>query len=245
MTLDSLAIVGAAFFFAAFSKGVTGIGFSTTCLPILALAIGLKETLPLLLIPSVASNAIVMVEAGHFRESLRRFWPLLLAAVPGIAVGLALLTWLDQGRAAGFLGLVLAGYAIFAFRTPDLRLPERLERPLAPVTGFLTGIVNGLTGSQVMPVLPYMLSLRMEPDRFVQGINCSFTFCSLVMAVGLSKIGLMTGEAALTSVLGLLPVYVGVRLGGMVRRRLAPEMFRTLVLAMLLAGGLILIFRAL
>ncbi len=244
MPPETIAIVGAAFFFAAFSKGITGIGFSTTCLPILALAIGLKETLPLLLIPSVASNAIVMVEAGHLRESLRRFWPLLLATVPGIAAGLALLTWLDQDRAGGALGIVLFCYALFALRTPHLRLPGRLERPLAPLTGFLTGIVNGLTGSQVMPVLPFMLALRMDQDRFVQAINCSFTFCSLVMAVGLSKIGLMTGDAALASALGLVPVYLGVKLGSIVRRRLAPETFRKLVLAMLTAGGFLLIVRA-
>lgn len=245
MDTETLAIVGGAFFFAAFSKGITGLGFSTSCLPILALAIGLKATLPLLLVPSVASNVIVMIEAGHFRESLRRFWPLLLAAVPGVALGLALLTWLDQRHAGGSLGAVLFAYGVFALRTPDLRLPARLEKPLAPAAGFLTGLVNGLTGSQVMPVLPFMLALHMDRDRFVQAINCSFTFCSLAMAAGLSKIGLMTGEAALVSALGLVPVYAGVRLGSLVRRRLAPELFRKAVLFMLMAGGLLLMLRAL
>lgn len=244
MDIETIAIVGGAFFFAAFAKGITGLGFSTTCLPILALSIGLKSTLPLLLIPSIWSNVIVMVEAGHFRESLRRFWPLLLATIPGIALGLTLLTWLDGRHAAGALGVVLFCYGAFALRTPDLRLPARLEKPLGPATGFLTGIVNGLTGSQVMPVLPFMLSLHMERDRFIQAINCSFTFCSLVMAIGLSKIGLMTGEAALVSAGGIVPVYVGVKLGGIVRRRLAPELFRKLVLFMLMAGGLTLVARA-
>ena len=244
MTPETLAIVGAAFFFAAFSKGITGLGFSTSCLPILALAIGLKPTLPLLLIPSIASNIIVMIEAGHFRESLRRFWPLLLATVPGIALGLALLTWLDQRHAGAALGVVLFCYGVFALRTPELRLPARLERPLAPLIGFLTGIVNGLTGSQVMPVLPFMLALRLERDRFIQGINCSFTFCSLVMAAGLSQIGLMTVDTALVSALGLLPVYIGVTLGGRLRRRLSPEIFRRLVLCMLMAGGILLVLRA-
>lgn len=244
MAPETLAIVGAAFFFAAFAKGITGLGFSTSCLPILALAIGLKPTLPLLLIPSIASNVIVMIEAGHFRESLRRFWPLLLAAVPGITLGLALLTWLDQRQAGGVLGAVLFGYGVFALRSPALRLPPRFERPLAPFAGFLTGIVNGLTGSQVMPVLPFMLALHMDRDRFIQGINCSFTFCSLVMAVGLSKIGLLTADTALVSALGLLPVYVGVTLGGRLRRRLSPEIFRRLVLYMLMAGGVLLVLRA-
>jgi hypothetical protein len=46
-------------------------------------------------------------------------------------------------------------------------MPARLEKPLAPVTGLATGIVNGLTGSQLMPVLPYLMALHLERERFV------------------------------------------------------------------------------
>jgi uncharacterized membrane protein YfcA len=244
MDTSTLAIVGAAFFLSAFAKGMTGLGFSTACLPILALAIGHKATLPLLLVPSIASNIIVMVEARHFGASVRRFWLLFLSAVPGLVLGLFLLTVLDQAESGGVLGAVLFVYGVFALGNPGFRLPDRLEKPLAPVTGFLTGAINGLTGSQVMPVLPFMLALRMNRDEFVQAINCSFTFSSLVMAVGLSKIGLMTPDTALVSALGLVPVYVGIRLGGMVRRRLTNEIFRRLVLYMLMAGGMLLVLRA-
>jgi uncharacterized membrane protein YfcA len=244
MNPETLIIVGAAYFFAAFAKGTTGLGFSTACLPLLALAIGLKSTLPLLIIPSLASNVIVMREAGQFRASVRRFWPLFIAAAPGLAVGLALLAWLDQRYAAAVLGVVLFGYAVFALRTPDLHLPARLERPLAPVVGFLNGTVNGLTGSQVMPVLPYLLALRLDRDLFVQAINCAFTFSSILMAIGLSTIGLMTVETALISALGLIPVYIGVKMGGVVRRRLSADVFRKLVLYMLMLASLLLLIKA-
>jgi len=240
---QTLLIVGGAFFLAAFAKGITGLGFSTACLPMLALAIGLKAALPLVIVPSLASNLIVMIESRRFGEAIRRFWRLLLFAIPGIALGLGLLAWLDQRHAALALGLVLAAYALFALRNPHLTLPPGWEKPLAPVTGFLTGVFNGLTGSQVMPVLPYLMALRLDRDLFVQAINCSFTFSSLVMAAGLSKIGLMTWETAAVSAGGLIPVYVGVTLGGFIRRRLDADIFRKLVLLMLLAGGAVLVAR--
>ena len=133
MAPDLLAIVFAAFFFAAFVKGTTGLGFSTACLPILAMTIGLKATLPLLIIPSLASNVVVMRDAGHFNETVRRFWPLFLGAVPGLVVGLWLLTWVDQAHAGAVLGLVLIGYGAFTLANPHLRLPQRLVRPSAPM----------------------------------------------------------------------------------------------------------------
>ncbi len=240
---ETLAATAAAFLVAAFVKGATGLGFSTCALPLLALAIGIREALPLVLAPSIASNLLVMRGAGHFRETVRRFWPLCLAALPGIALGVMLLVWVDPLAAGAVLGAVLAGYAAFALARPALSLPTRLERPLQWPVGLVNGAVNGLTGSQVMPLLPYLLALGLDPNRFVQAINCVFTFSSLAMAVGLSQAGLLTGPAAVLSVLGLLPVWAGVKLGEALRRRLPAEVFRKAVLALLALLGAILAAR--
>jgi uncharacterized protein len=239
-----LAIACAAFFFAAFSKGITGMGFATTCLPIIALTMGLEVALPLVLVPSVASNIIVQVEVGHFRESVRRFWPMVVAAMIGVVIGLVLLTWMEARAAGAALGVVLFVYGLFALKTPNLTLPPHLEKPLGPVTGLTTGVINGLTGSQLMPVLPYLMALHLDRERFVQAINCSFTASSIVMAIGLSKIGLMNVETALISAIGIVPVWVGLKLGGNIRRRLSPELFRKLVIYMLMASGVLLLARA-
>lgn len=235
-TLDWLTVIGA-FFVAAFVKGTTGLGFSTTSVPILAVVYSVPAALPLVLIPSMVSNALVMCDAGHFVETVRRFWPLYLAALPGIALGLFLLVRVDPAVAAAVLGVVLIIYALYALMQPTLRVPARAERPLAPVIGLMTGTVNGLTGSQVMPVLPYLLGLGLDPQRFVQAINVSFTLSSLAMIAGLSGVGLITPQIVLVSVAGLIPVYLGVALGSRVRRLLSPDIFRRIVLLLLIVLG--------
>ncbi|MEM6358175.1 MAG: sulfite exporter TauE/SafE family protein [Pseudomonadota bacterium] len=245
MPPEIVAGIAAAMLLAAFVKGVTGLGFSTSALPMLVLIVDIRGALPLLIIPSLASNAMVMAQAGHLIEMGRRFLWLYAAALVGVAIGLGILAGIDQRVAGGVLGVVLLAYAGFAALRPSLRLPARLERPLGPPVGLLTGIVNGVTGSQVMPILPYLMALGLEPSRFVQAINISFTLSSIAMALGLSRLGLMTGENALLSLICLVPVFAGVRLGAAVRARLGPDRFRLAVLALLGLSGVVLIGRGL
>ncbi|WP_386077989.1 sulfite exporter TauE/SafE family protein [Vreelandella sp. F11] len=241
MNFETILIIACAYLVAAFVKGATGLGFSTSALPILALGLGLKSAMPLVIIPSLVSNAIVMMQAGHFGETVRRFWPMFLATIPGLLIGLAVLDLIDSLVAGAILGLVLIGYGAFTLFRPGQPMSESLGRKLAPVSGFLTGVVNGMTGSQVMPVLPFLLALQLDPKRFIQAINISFTLSSLVMAVGLAKLGLMTAETIWISLLGLIPVYVGTKVGGIVRQRMDADTFRKVVLLMLIAFGVVLV----
>ena len=245
MTAVDLAIIMAAFGFAGLVKGTTGLGFSTTAVAPLALVFGLTTALPLLIVPSLTSNVMVMVDAGHFRTTLRRFWPMYACAIPGVVCGLALLVWLDGVIAGACLGVVLAVYGLWMLRTrPAPPLPDRLARRLAPPVGFVTGTVNGLTGSQVMPVLPFLLAMRLDPDRFVQAMNISFSVSTVVMTLGLWRVGFLTVETLVISIAGIVPVFIGTWSGGRLRRRLPPEVFRRFVLILLIVLGAVLIGRA-
>jgi uncharacterized protein len=240
-----LATLAAAYFIAAVVKGVTGLGYSSTCLPILTLAFGLKEALPMVLLPSVASNLVVMVSTGGFVASARRFWPMLVSAAVFVLVGLWALTRLHSETAAAALGLVMLLYVGFALTNARFRLTEARTRKLEPLIGAATGFVNGLTGSQVMPVIPYLLSLELARERFLQASNQSFTLSSIVMFAGLGLAGLMTVPVVAVSACGLVLVALGVRIGQRISRHLAPQAFRTAVLLVLAVLGLGLILRAL
>ncbi len=239
-----LATIAAAYFIAALVKGVTGLGYSSTCLPILTLAFGLKEALPLVLIPSVASNLVVMVSTGGFLASAQRFWPMLLSAALSVFAGLWALTRMSGESAAAVLGVVLLMYVAFALANARFRLTEARTRRLEPAIGAATGFVNGLTGSQVMPLIPYLLSLELDRERFIQSSNQCFTLSSIAMFVGLGVAGLMTAQVVAVSAGGLVLVAVGVRIGRRLGRYLAPQAFRTAVLLVLAALGLGLILRA-
>lgn len=224
-------------------KGLTGIGFSTSCLPIMALRLDLTVAIPLVIIPSIVSNLAVMLQAGRFGSAVRRFWPLYLASIPGLLAGVALLVAIRADAAKAILGLVLMAYALWALSNKSFALSEERERQLRVPVGLCTGFVNGLTGSQVMPVLPYLLSLPLDKKAFVQAINISFTLSSLILLLAMNQRGFLSAPTLLAAVAGLLPVLVTVYLAGRLQHRLSGTWHRRLVLGFLLVMGLILVGR--
>lgn len=235
MTPEEIAIAGIGFVAAGLVKGATGVGFSTTALPVVALGIGLERAMPLVLISSMASNIMVMRQAGELQVTWVRFWPLFLALLPGLALGLAALSYANTATAARLLGLVIMLYAIYALLRPRLDIPPHLERTLNIPVGLVNGFINGLTGSQIMPCVPYALSLHLSPDGVVQLTNICFTVSSLVMMAGLYRIGFLDATTLTGSAFGVIPAFVGVAVGSHMRTRLPPEAFRKGVLLVLMA----------
>ena len=241
LSLFQIAAIFATYLFAAVAKGVTGLGFSTTCLPILVLLLGLKDALPLVIIPSICSNLVVMKQAGRFAEAIRRFWPMLIALFPGLFIGLWMLSRVDGVQAGAVLGVMLLLWCAFSYAKPNLRLAAGWERPLAPISGFVTGVINGVTGSQVLPSVPFLMMLHLDRPLFVQAANCSFTLSSFLMALGLGQLGLFSQGDLLISTIGTGLVFLGVSIGGTIRLRLSEDWFRKSILAMLTVMGLSLI----
>jgi uncharacterized membrane protein YfcA len=237
MDLQTIIFVLLSFLFASFIKGITGLGFSTICLPFLTLFIEPRVSIPLVILPSLISNVLVMAQAGNFCRALNRFWPVYLAVIPGLYLGVSLLYSVDGSISRRVLGIILTLYAIWALCARNIVLSRRTERWLAIPVGFSTGIVNGLTGSQIMPTLPFMLSLKLDKDTFIQAINISFTFSSLIMLLLLGRYGLLNFQLLETSIMGTIFVGAGIFSGGKIRKMLPEGKHKLVVLIFLLLIG--------
>ena len=237
--MDSAVVVPAlgAFFIASFLKGLTGLGFSTLCLGLLAIFIDVKLAIALVFLPSLSSNIMVMAEAGRFRDSFKRFWFLFLSAVPGLLAGVWFLGNSPDELPKAALGGVMFLYGIWGLKNDRFELSQRQERSLVFPVGFVSGLVNGATGSQIMPIMPYLLSLKMDRNLFVQTINSSFTINTLIMMVCLGKLGVLTVAVIWMSAIGILPVALGIFLGGKLRKKVPEAIYRKMVLVLLICLG--------
>jgi hypothetical protein len=244
MDLSLLWLAGLGLFLAGVVKGATGLGYSSCALPFLVSALGLKPAMALIIVPAMATNVTVAFTAGHFREIARRFSNLYVAMLPGIAVGVYLLVWVAQSIAVRTLGLIIILYALITLVRPQVLISRVSERVLQVPTGFANGVLTGLTGSQVMPLFPYMMALDLDPNRLVQAINLAVSVASVFLAIGLFSAGIMTPELMGASVLAILPAIVGVELGARMRRHIPASQFRSVVLYVLLATGFLLLIRS-
>jgi uncharacterized protein len=231
---ESVALVAfVALLVAGLVKGVTGIGYATTAMPLLVIAFGLEKALALVVVPAIVSNAAIFIGAESIRTTLKRFQLFYLGILPGIAGGTALLGMVDTRLATNTLAAVTLAYVALAVIRPSLSLPPSLEQPLALPAGILNGVLTGLTGSQILPLVPYMMALRLEPQAQVIAINLAVTIASIVLGVTLLATGGMTGELLMLSCAGAFPAIGGALMGNAVRGLLPVEALRRLTLVML------------
>lgn len=222
-------------FAAGIIKGLTGIGYATCAMPFLVMGIGLETAMAVVLAPAIASNLAILFQQKHdVHRTANRFMFLYLSLLPGIAVGLHLMTVIDASHATELLAAVTIGYVALALSRPSLTLPTWLERPLAGPAGFLNGVLTGLTGSQIFPLVPYMMSLRLDPTEQVQAVNLAVLITSFALAAGLLYSGIMTGTLLVISAAGVLPALAGVSAGVMLRAALPIQRFRLVALTVLL-----------
>lgn len=237
MDWSQVALAATGLFVAGVVKGTTGLGYSTCALPFLVAALGLKTAIVIVPIPAMAANIGLLFGAGHIQATLKRFWIFYAATIPGIFYGTTLLGWVDQKSATRVLGAITVLYVIYAIVRPNLRLPGSWEMPLQFPAGILNGFLTGLTGSQIIPLLPYMLSLKLNASELVQAVNITVVTASMILILALIYSGLMTWTLAAQSTVGILPAFFGVYLGNHLREQIPSAAFRTVMLFTLLAMG--------
>ncbi len=245
MDTQTIILAFSAFFIASFLKGLTGLGFSTLCLGFLAAFIDIKLAIPLVFLPSLSSNIMVMINAGRFIDALKRFWLLFLSALPGLFLGIWFLGNSRNEAPKALLGLVMLLYGIWGLKNGLFELSRQKEKQLTIPIGLISGLINGATGSQIMPIMPYLLSLKMDRDLFVQTINCSFTINTLIMMICLGKMGLITLPVFFVSSVGIFPVALGIFLGSILRKRVTELVYRKMLLILLICLGTSLVMRLL
>jgi hypothetical protein len=241
---DAVIMAMAGLTLAGFVKGLTGLGYASCALPFLALAFGVEPAMALVVAPAVATCFSLAASAGGWRQTARAFAPLYIAMLPGIAVGVMVLIAVDPVLPTRILGVVMITYGVLSLWRPDLRLSNDGRLLFQIPAGFANGLLTGLTGSQVMPLLPYVLALGLPGTMSVQVINLGVAIASLVLGIGLCIAGVMT-PLLTAGTIGAIPLaLLGVAIGDRLRRRLPERHIRSAMLVVLIGMGVAIVTRA-
>jgi uncharacterized protein len=243
MDTELIVIIYATFFAASLIKGITGLGFAILTLPVVTSFIPLHQAIPLIIIPSFASNIIIIIQTGRLRQSFRRFWFLYISAFPGLYIGVHLLSTTGNHVSRMALGASAIIYSVLMLLNIQVLVPRGQEKYYSFPIGILNGVLNGLTGTQVMPMLPYLLALKQDMNGLINAINLGFTLSGIVLIIFLHTFNLFDTGVLIYSVFAVIPASAGIFLGSILRRHLSEEKFRLCVLILLIAIGSIMIIR--
>jgi len=242
---ETLILVIGTFLLAGTVKGVIGMALPTVSLGVLAATMGLKEAIVLMLVPSFVTNVWQGVVGGHLAMLMRRLWSVLAAMCVGIWFATAALKMQDTSWLAALLGITLAIYGVIGLRTPHMPAPGRREPWMGPVMGGATGVLAGLTGSTVLPVVPYLQSLGLNRDALIQGMGICFSTAALGIAIALGGRNLFPPDLGLLSAIGVIPALIGMALGQKLRRGLSEQRFKQVFFVSVIALGAYITARAL
>jgi uncharacterized membrane protein YfcA len=156
-------------------------------------------------------------------------------------VGVSLLHQTGNSIAKAVLGILSIAYSLYLLLNVNISVGNKYERFLNIPVGIVNGFLNGLTGTQVMPMLPYLISLQLHRDLLISAINIGFTFSTLVLLALLGKFDFLSLDIIGISVIGIAPVALGIYLGSKLRYHISEGRFRIAVLIILMIIGLNLI----
>lgn len=238
--LSLIAITGFILFTGAFIRSSLGFGDAVFAMPLLALVLGIKTATPLVAL--FASTIAVSILARNWRKAdFQATWRLILSSLPGIPIGLYLLTGLPENVLKIVLGSMIAGYGIFRLLRPRIsigRVPL-----LTFIFGFFAGILGGAYNTNGPPIVIYGTLRNWPPQHFRATLQGYFLPTGFLIAAGHGAAGLWTGRVWSLYLLCIPFVAAGIFIGGRVNRSLRGDLFSSIIHWVLVLLGLMLILK--
>lgn len=228
-------------FLAVFVQSAAGFGVALIAMAALPPVLGLRTAAPLVALVALLLEVFLVL---YYRQALRlqNIWRVIAASLVGVPLGVLFLKNIPEQITLSLLGVLIAGYALYALL--QLRLP-RLEQPLwAYLFGFAAGLLGGAYNTSGPPVILYGSCRGWEPAEFKGNLQGFFLISSLMVAGGHYLGGNFTPQVWRSFLLALPALGLGLAAGLSLDRRIRPERFRTIVLLLLLVLGLRLVAAA-
>jgi uncharacterized membrane protein YfcA len=237
-------LIFAAFLLAGFVKGMVGMGLPPIAMGIMGLTMAPANAAALVVIPAFLMNIWQMTAGLRLYSLLRRFLTLQLGLCIGTYIGSFFIDTMNSRYLSVALGLVLIVYGLLNYFTARFNISRSQEWWLSPIIGLGTGLVMAATGLVMVPLVPYLQSLDLDKEAFIQTLGITFVVAAVALGFMLAHAGYFSLAVAGTSLLATIPVAIGMLIGRFAFKRILPEAFRLIFLVAITALGAAIVYRA-
>lgn len=213
-------------------SGITGFGSGLVLMGTLVAVMPVQQAT---VIAAVLAVVLAVTNLWSVREHIpwREILPTLVTGVPSVAVGIYLLTALDEAALkVGIVVIIVAGCAVVLW-SPKGRVFT--ARWLTYAAGVVSGLFNGALGTGGPPLVLFTLLRGWDKERCKAYMSALFLLLGAFRLVLLTTSGVATREALGQGLLILVPVIGAWYLGKAIFQRMSTRWFRYAGVALLMA----------
>ncbi|MEK7248364.1 MAG: sulfite exporter TauE/SafE family protein, partial [Chloroflexota bacterium] len=217
----------------------TGFGFALVYAPLLAVAWEVKPAVATTAVLSLVVNTLVLAQVrGHV--TTHRLPGLFAGFLAGVVPGLLVLEYVSGDTLEIIVGAVVLVATVLLYLQPQIDASED-TLPIRMLAGAASGASAASTGIGGPPVVLYMIGRELDMQRFRATLQAYFLPSSIVTLALFAAVGRIDGDVLTLSAASVPMMVAGVLLGAWTRPRISPELFRRLVMALLVAMSALLI----
>ncbi len=222
-------------FFAFLTFGLTGFGSGLVAMSLLTPMIGVETAAPMFALLAIGAEVLMFL---RYRQSMnfRAVWRLALGSLIAIPIGLIVVRGLNEHLILIILGSVVAGYGLYSLFSP--RMPEFFGQRWAFAFGFVSGLLTGAYNSGGPPVIIYGNLSRWPREEYKSNLPGMFMLNSLVVITTHFLVGHYTAPILQGAVIAFPAMLLGLVTGWRLDKYVNPDLFRKIVLILLVIVGL-------
>ena len=154
-----LAVCGI-FFAAGFVKGVLGFGLPLFTMSFLPFFVPVEVAIVLSALVQPITNIGQLISSGGVRNAVVVSVPVLLALLPGVAIGAWFLTSIDSQTLLFILGVAVIAFSVFNLSGYKIHIQQSWKFPSGIIAGGLAGLIGALTSINGPIYIMYLAGYR-------------------------------------------------------------------------------------
>ncbi len=245
-----------AWFMAGFIHGIGGTGAAMVAVPIITSLMPAETLIPVTcgIAVFISCHVAWLFREGCVYPTLKT---LLVGAVPGSCMGLALLLFIPTYAIQLLTGLVMLFFVFWHVRyakhqmchVKQAKRAERAERAEFATKNIMAGGVAGILNTSISFGNPavgmYTLSLGYSPAQIIGTTNVFSVFGYVLACMTQGMAGLFTQEVLVWVAYGVPASLLGIALASPLARRISSLLFKRILLIILSLGGSMCLWRGL
>ena len=216
-------------------QGTVGFGFSLVAVPLLALAMPLKEIVPMLVLYSLFLNIMVWFKVKG-KVDKKKIMLLIIFGLVSIPFGIFILNYVKEIYIQIFVGILIIISSLAMIK--NYKFTFKNDAIAYSLAGILSGILNGATSLSGPPVILMLSNEGVNKGSFRKTLATYFMVLNIFSLPMFIASGLLDKPLLIKSAIIFPSMVIGVILGIGLGNRMKEHHFRKITLGLVFAMGI-------